>query len=619
MLELINSPADLKRIPKNELPNLCTEIREKIIDVMKKNGGHLASNLGAVELTVAIHYVFDSPRDKIIFDVGHQCYTHKILTGRYRDFDKIRQKDGPSGFLRRKESIHDCVDSGHASTSISSAIGFAIANQYKRQNNHVIVVIGDGALTGGVAFEGLNFSGNQKLPLIVILNDNEMSISKNVGAISHLLNKIAVSSLYQKIADFFDWLLKSSSKPVKMLLQFIDYFKRSMKFIVGYENIFTSLGFEYIGPINGHNINELIYILERVKKNIKHPVLLHVKTVKGKGYIKAENRPDIYHGVTPSLMNEEGENFSGELTFTDVFSDHIIKLAKEHEDIIAITAAMDVGTGLCKFKKEFPNRFFDVGIAEQHAVTFSASLANAGFKPVVAIYSTFLMRALDQIALDVCLSNAPVIFAIDRAGIVGADGETHQGQFDISYLKMLPNLTLMAPADKKELELMLEYAYSLEKPVAIRYPRDKVDESQLDFYHPEIATYPFIEINRGKDILLIVIGPFVSIAKQAKKELDKNGISVGILYLRILKPLSKTIFKIIENYKAVLVIEENVFSGSVSQDIASIICESRQKILFSSINIPDSFIEHDTRKNILNELGFSTSGIIDRVISLLNS
>jgi len=620
VLEKINSPIDLKKISKKELPELCAEIREKIIDVMSKNGGHLASSLGAVELTTILHYVFDAPEDKIIFDVGHQCYAHKLLTGRYKNFNLIRKKNGPSGFLRRIESIYDPVDSGHASTSISSAIGFAIANNHLNKNNHTIVVIGDGALTGGVAFEGLNFSGNFKLPLVVILNDNDMSISKNVGALSKVLNKIAVSNLYQRTTDFLDKYLKKGASPIRWIMRIINYLKRGMKFIVGYENLFTNLGFEYIGPINGHDINELIYLFERVKKNIRHPVLLHLKTLKGKGYPLAEINPSTFHGVTPYLMESGEDEITEFKTFTDVFSETIVELGREFKNIVTVTAAMETGTGLWRFHKEFPDRFYDVGIAEQHAVTFCGALANGGLRPVLAIYSTFLLRALDQLSLDVCLSKAPVIFAIDRAGIVGSDGETHQGQFDISYLKMFPNLTVMAPCDANELKLMLKFSYFLKSPSAIRYPRDFADNSQLDNIHPDIETNPFLLLKNGRDVLIIVIGPFVGLAKDVINNCDLNNLSIGLLYLRIIKPLNESeLVKIISEHKAVIVIEENVYSGSVSQDIASIILKLNKNILFSSINIVDKYIEHDSRKNLLNELGYNKNNIKIEINNLIKN
>ncbi len=619
MLKKIKSPLDLKKIPKKDLPELCKEIREKIISVMSRNGGHLASNLGVVELTTAMHYVFNAPEDQIIFDVGHQSYIHKLLTGRNEEFDFIRKKGGISGFPRKKESMYDIVDSGHSSTSISSGIGLAVANKFKNKNNNIIVVIGDGSLTGGEAFEGLNFTGHLEIPLIIILNDNEMSIGKNVGAISNFLNKIAVSNFYQRITEFFDKKLKKASGPVRTILKFLKKIKRGFKFLVEYENVFTSLGFEYIGPINGHDINELIYILKGVKKNINHPVLLHVKTIKGKGFQLAEGNPSAFHGVTPYLMVSGKIELKEEKSFTEIFSEKILEMGQKYNDVVAVTAAMEAGTGLNLFKIEFPDRFFDVGIAEQHAVTFCGALSVGGLKPVLAIYSTFLQRAIDQLSQDICISKIPVIFAVDRAGIVGADGETHQGQFDITFLKMLPNMTIMAPCDATELKMMLDYAYNnINGPVAIRYPKDTAEISQLDNYHPLIKTDPFMIIKEGFDILIIVIGPFVTCAKECLEVLQENKINPGLIYLRIIKPLNiNKLRNVIRKYKTVLVIEENVFSGSVSQEIASIISKEETKILFSSISLPDEYIEHDTRKNILATLGYDKEGILKVSYELL--
>ncbi|MCK4797959.1 MAG: 1-deoxy-D-xylulose-5-phosphate synthase [Spirochaetes bacterium] len=618
MLNNIQSPDDLKKISQKDLLLLCEEIRNKIISVMARNGGHLASNLGVVELTTALHYVFNTPFDKIIFDVGHQCYTHKLLTGRNKEFDMIRRKGGLSGFPRRKESIYDPVDSGHAATAISSAIGFAVANRLQKKKDNIIVVIGDGAFTGGEAFEGMNFAGNLEIPLIVILNDNDMSIGKNVGAVSNFLNKIAVSNLYQRTIASFDRKLRKASGIIRKILDLLYNIKRGLKYVVEYENIFTCLGFEYIGPIDGHNIKELIYIFEHVKKNIKHPVLLHLKTIKGKGFPMAEGNPSAFHGVTPYLMVSGKIELKEEKTFTEIFAEKILEMGKKHDDVVAVTAAMEAGTGLNLFKLEFPERFFDVGIAEQHAVTFCGALSYAGLRAVLAIYSTFLLRAVDQLSQDVCLSKAPVIFAIDRAEIVGADGETHQGQFDISYLKMLPDITIMAPSDATELKMMFDYAYLINRPVAIRYPKDNAIISQLNNYHPNIEENPFVIMEKGHDLLFIIIGPFVDYARECVEELNKAEIDVGLLYLRILKPLDQEkLLKEILEYKSILVVEESVFSGSVSQELASVIAKNDNNIIFSSINLPDVFIEHDTRKNILASLGFDKEGILMAAYDLL--
>jgi len=617
ILQSINLPDDLKKIKKRDLPQLCEEIRERIISVMTKNGGHLASNLGVVELTAALHYVFDTPNDQIIFDVGHQSYTHKILTGRNNNFDTIRLKDGLSGFTRRKESIYDPVDAGHSSTSISQAIGFALANKLKNINNHIAVIIGDGALTGGVAFEGLNFTGHRDLPLIIILNDNEMSIGENVGSVSRHFAELTLSKPYQKLTDIYTNVMKKRRGIIKFFFWFAKNVERVLKLFLGYENIFLNLGFEYIGPLDGHNINQLINIFSKIKNNVHRPILIHVKTVKGKGYGRAENNPSDFHGVTPYQMANGKSELKDTKSFTDIFSDKIVKLSEQHNNIIGITAAMEEGTGLKKFKERFPDKFFDVGIAEQHAVSMASTLAYSGLRPVFAVYSTFLQRAIDQVVQDICISSAPVIFAIDRAGIVGTDGETHQGQFDISFLRMIPNIMILAPSDSTELELMLDYAYSLKTPVAIRYPRDIAVESQLDNKHPDIETNPFVIVKEGVDVLIIVIGPFVTLAKEVISTMEDKKLSCGILYLRVLKPIDdEKIYTEIAKYKKVIVIEENVFSGSVSQYIGTIVAKHSNNIIFDSVNIPDKFIEHDTRNNILQLIGFNKDYISNKILNM---
>ncbi|HOV15632.1 MAG TPA: 1-deoxy-D-xylulose-5-phosphate synthase, partial [Spirochaetota bacterium] len=451
---------------------------------------------------------------------------------------------------------------------ISQAIGFALANKLKNINNHIAVIIGDGALTGGVAFEGLNFTGHRDLPLIIILNDNEMSIGENVGSVSRHFAELTLSKPYQKLTDIYTNVMKKRRGIIKFFFWFAKNVERVLKLFLGYENIFLNLGFEYIGPLDGHNINQLINIFSKIKNNVHRPILIHVKTVKGKGYGRAENNPSDFHGVTPYQMANGKSELKDTKSFTDIFSDKIVKLSEQHNNIIGITAAMEEGTGLKKFKERFPDKFFDVGIAEQHAVSMASTLAYSGLRPVFAVYSTFLQRAIDQVVQDICISSAPVIFAIDRAGIVGTDGETHQGQFDISFLRMIPNIMILAPSDSTELELMLDYAYSLKTPVAIRYPRDIAVESQLDNKHPDIETNPFVIVKEGVDVLIIVIGPFVTLAKEVISTMEDKKLSCGILYLRVLKPIDdEKIYTEIAKYKKVIVIEENVFSGSVSQYI----------------------------------------------------
>lgn len=616
MLENINGPEDLKKVPAEKLSELASEIRAKIIETMSRNGGHLASNLGIVELSIALHYVFDAPKDKIVFDVGHQSYTHKILTGRAVDFDTIRSRNGISGFTRISESIYDSVDSGHSSTSISQAAGFAIAHKLNGIDSHTIVVIGDGSLTGGVAFEGLNFTGNREIPIIIILNDNDMSIGKNVGAISKHFTRLTVSKFYQNLTDSYIRAVTKRKGIVKFFFWFAKKIESVLKLLFGFENIFTNLGFEYIGPIDGHNIDDLVTILSKIKLNVKRPILLHIKTVKGKGFKLAEGNPANFHGVTPFTMSDGLIEPKIEKTFTEIFSEKIVEMGNNHKNIIAITAAMEDGTGLKLFAAKFPDRFFDVGIAEQHAVSFCSTLGYSGFRPVFAVYSTFLSRAIDQVIQDVCISKSPVIFAIDRAGISGPDGETHQGQFDISLLKTIPNIVIMAPCDAMELKIMFDYAYSLNAPCAIRYPKGTAEKSQLDNNHPDINKNPLVVLKKGSNTAVIAVGPFVSEVKKATEDLNDE---IGLAYLRILKPLPEgKIIEFISSHKNIVVIEESVYSGSVSEEIAALISKNGLNIKFSSINIPDKFIEHDTRGNILSTLGFDAAGI-KRALQKMNA
>jgi len=625
MLEQIGSPDDLKKIPQKDLPMLCNEIRERIIEVVSKNGGHLSSNLGVIELTTAIHYVFDSPKDTIIFDVGHQCYTHKILTGRNYKFDTIRTKDGLSGFTRIEESPYDAVNSGHSSSSISSAAGFAVANYLQNKNSHIVVIIGDGALTGGEAFEGLNFIGAfDNIPITIILNNNNMSISKNVGALYNHIWKLTTSPPYQKLTGLYK---KIAKKRKGFLYSFFDFAKnieKGLKLLLGHENIFMSLGFEYIGAIDGHNINNLIKVLKNIKENSKWPTILHVNTLKGKGHEEAELDPSSFHGISPNTNIDKK-------TFTTVFSEKIVTLAREHKEIVTITAAMEEGTGLTLFKKKFPDRIFDVGIAEQHAVTFAAGLALNGMKPFLAIYSTFLARAIDQIIQDVAIGKIPVVFIVDRAGIVGLDGETHQGQFDISFLRMIPNIEILAPFDERELQMDMDYAYLRNVPLIIRFPKEETKTMlKIEEYLP-LETTKILNIDNEniddknenpnkKDILFLVIGPFLDIALQAKIKLIESNVSVGISVLRFLKPLpEKELILLMKNYKGIIVIEENSFVGSISSEIPNIILKNSIKIKFNSINIPDRFISHDTRSSTLIELGFTSDNLVSIVGELMES
>lgn len=606
MLSDIQSIEDLKKIPVNQLPKLADEVRGKIIETIKENGGHLASNLGVVELTIALHYVFSSPTDKIIFDVGHQSYTHKILTGRYDKMDTLRQKDGLSGFSRRSESIHDPVDSGHASSSISQAAGFAQSNLLRGEDGRVIAVIGDGAMTGGVAMEGLNFCGQNRLPVIVVLNDNEMSIDCSVSPVSRYINHVAASERYRKFIDEMRHPLGRKFPLNRLFKKLFNKFEKGIRVLLDYDNIFTQMGFDYVGPIDGHNIEELIYILRNVQKQLTKPVLLYVKTKKGCGYKPAEDDPVSFHGVAPKFYLPKEKKRS----YTEVFSAKLCELAEKHQDIVAITAAMESGTGLSMFHKKFPDRFFDVGITEQHAVTFASTMAYNGLRPVVAIYSTFFMRAVDQLCQDVAISNAPVILAIDRAGIVGMDGETHNGQFDLSIFRMFPQMTVLVPADGRELELMLEWAYSQKGAVAIRYPRDEA--LFLDFEHPTLdSENPFINIREGKDVLFIVVGTLLDSVMAAAESAKKNGVECGIICLRFVKPLPvDKLLEEIKKYNRVVVVEENISNGSVAQELSLNMLGKGIFIPLENVCIPDKFISHGSRKVILEELGFSEEAFL---------
>ena len=621
LLDNINSPEDLKRLSPKQLIPLAAEIRDMIVETVSQNGGHLAGNLGVVELTLALHYVFETPNDRIIFDVGHQAYTHKILTGRKNDFHSIRLAGGLSGFTRRGESEYDFTDSGHASTSVSIAAGFAEADKLLGKKSHTVVVIGDGSIGGGVALEGLNFAGNEELPLLVVLNDNEMSISKNVGALSKHIAGLTMSRFYQWLTDKYYQAMNRKAGIIKFLFWFAKKFEKGLRIFGGYENVFSDLGFQYIGPIDGHDTAELIRIFTKIKNNVQRPVLLHVKTVKGKGYALAEDNPTFYHGVgpwsdkndsakknTPSdIQHSAGKNVrlvDGKIethhetrTFTNVFTDIIVEKAASDNRITAVTAAMCDGTGLKPFSEKYPDRFFDVGIAEQHAASFCAGMAYSGLKPVFAVYSTFLARAADEIIQDVCISKAPVVFAIDRSGIVGQDGETHQGQFDIALLRMMPNMTVLAPADEIEMRLAFDYAFSLNAPVAVRYPKGNCPADSFEGKdHPPLSPKnALVQIKSGSNSAYVVIGAFVDTALRAAQQ---NGAAV--LVLRMLKPIDDTIVQTLSEYDHITFIEDGCYAGSTSEYLSSRLTNVETEC----ICLPDKFIEHGTRGEILKELGF---------------
>jgi 1-deoxy-D-xylulose-5-phosphate synthase len=612
MLEHIKGPEDIKKMEIGELKTLASEIRQVIIETVSRNGGHLASNLGVVELTIALHYVFDSPRDRIIWDVGHQSYPHKLITGRYPVFHTLRKLGGISGFPRIEESPHDAFGTGHSSTSISSALGMAEARDIKKENNKVIAVIGDGALTAGMAFEALNHAGHLKKDLIVILNDNEMSISKNVGALAEYLNRILTGNLYRRFKDETKQLLKNIprkfSEPVQKLAEKAEETLKGIFLPPGL--FFEELGFEYLGPIDGHNIELLISTLKRIKE-IKGPVLLHVITKKGKGYKYSEEDPCVFHGVGPFSLETGSPVKSTQKTYSEFFGEFLTELAGKDERIVAITAAMKDGTGLNCFYEKYPHRLYDVGIAEQHAVTFSAGLAREGIRPYVAIYSTFLQRAFDQIIHDVCIQRLPVTFCIDRAGIVGEDGATHQGQFDLSYLRLIPNLIIMAPKDALELKKMLELSLEISGPSAIRYPRGKaiiIEGGDTTFGIGEAEL-----LRDGHDLAIIAIGNMVAPSLEASEELMKAGMSVAVVNARFVKPLDEAlIYSIAKRTKKIITVEDNALAGGFGSAVMEFLHrEGLSDVSVRSIGIPDIFIEHGSQQELRQIYGLSKEGIIN--------
>lgn len=620
ILPRINSPADMKSLNENQLTLLAQEIREEIIRTVSKNGGHLASSLGTVELAIALHYVFDTPRDKIVWDVGHQAYAHKLLTGRRDRFYTLRQDGGISGFLKRAESAYDAFDAGHSSTSISAALGITAAKCFKGEKAKIIAVIGDGSMTAGLAFEGLNQAGHLDKNLIVILNDNEMSISKNVGALSAYFSRKLTGRTVVRFKKDVERRLKSLSGVGENIIHVLKKVEESFKGFFTPGMLFEALKFEYIGPISGHDFGELIPILRNLE-HLEGPVLVHVLTKKGKGYKPAEERPDLYHGVGPFDI-ETGEirvNLNCPMSYTKVFGNTLIRLASEDKKIVAITAAMPEGTGLNDFSEKFPERFFDVGIAEQHAVTFAAGLASEGLSPVVAIYSTFLQRAYDQIAHDVCLPNLPVTFALDRGGIVGEDGPTHHGLFDFAYLRHLPNMVVMAPKDENELQHMLYTAVKHPGPAAVRYPRGAGEGIPLDQCLNIIPIGKAEVLREGDDLLILAIGVTVNMAVQAAKLLAESGISATVVNSRFVKPLDEElIVSRAQRSKAVLTVEEHVLDGGFGSAILELF--ERRNILdkpLKRIGVPDRFVEHGSQKKLRERYGLTAESIAEAGLSLL--
>ena len=605
MLEKINSPKDVKKLKIEEKKKLAEEIRKYILETVSENGGHLASNLGVVELTLALHSVFDTPKDKIVWDVGHQSYTHKIITGRREQFKTLRQKYGLAGFPKTSESEYDSFNTGHSSTSISAALGMARARDLKGENNQVIAVIGDGALTGGMALEALNDAGFSKTHMTVILNDNEMSISKNIGGLNMFLSKLRTKKLYTKSNISGKKVISKVPIIGKSIVRIVQKIKRSIKQLIIPKMFFEDIGFTYLGPVDGHDIEQLENIM-RLSKQVTGPVLIHVLTKKGKGYKIAEENPDKFHATAPFDIETGKTKKEKKEDYSKIFGEKLVKLAENDKRIVAVTASMKDGTGLTKFAKEFPTRFFDIGIAEQHALTMAAGMAKEGMIPFVPIYSSFYQRAYDQVIHDIAMQNLPVIMCVDRAGVIGADGETHQGTLDMAFFRLVPNLTIMAPKDFKELEDMMEFAVQLNKPVVIRYPRGGQDE-EIEFEsHPKIELGKSEILKEGKDISIIAIGKRVADAmKMAEKYKKEDGVEAEVINARFLKPLDvETIKKSIEKTKNVITIEDGTKINGLGTAIEELIVENNlQNIKFEKQAWPDEFLKQGTSWDDFDQLG----------------
>ncbi|UCB56684.1 MAG: 1-deoxy-D-xylulose-5-phosphate synthase [Candidatus Omnitrophota bacterium] len=614
LLEQISNPADLKKLALKELSLLAQEIRREIIATVSVTGGHLASSLGAVELAIALHYCLDTPKDKIVWDVGHQAYAHKILTGRRERLKTLRQWQGISGFPNKEESVYDTFTTGHGSTSISTALGLACADTEK--NSKVVAVIGDAALGGGMAFEALNHAGQLHKDLVVVLNDNKMAISKSVGALSRYLNRILTMPIYNRIRQDIENLVKRVPRLGNKLFSAAKRLEESLKNLLVPGIIFEELGFRYFGPIDGHNVKEVVRTLRNVLK-LKEPVLIHAVTVKGKGYSQAERIPEKFHGISAN----GGDNKVTNKTFTQVFSEKLISLAQKDEKIAGITAAMAEGTGLDKFAQSFPKRFYDVGMAEAHAVGFAAGLARRGLRPFVAIYSTFLQRSYDQLIHDVCLQSLPVVLCLDRAGIVGEDGATHQGIFDVAYLRHIPNLTLLAPKDGEELEKMLEFASGQSRPLAIRYPKGEVPQRgelfSEDYKPSEIQCGKAEVLRRGKDLAIVALGSMVYPALEAARILSSQGIDCTVINARFVKPLDGLLFKrLCIEVETIVTVEEGVAEGGFGSAVLEFLeREGLEKVRVIRIALPSVFIPHAKREFLLEKHGLSAEGIVNSVLN----
>lgn len=619
ILNAIDKPEDLKKLPPSKLNDLAEEIRQKIIETVAVNGGHLAPNLGVVELTIALHRALNSPKDKIVWDVGHQCYVHKLLTGRRDRFETLRQYGGLSGFPKRAESDHDSFDTGHASNSLSVALGLAEARDKRGSDETIVAVIGDGALTGGMAFEALNQIGHLGTRLIVILNDNEMSIATNVGALARYLARLRLDPLYSRFREGVEEGLKRIPAIGEHLYEVGKHVKESMKALIVPGMLFEELGFRYIGPIDGHDMQE-IELNVRLAAQADKPVLLHVLTKKGFGYAPAELEPDRFHGTPPfERSNGEAKGGSDIPTYTEVFADAMVELGEMDERIIAITAAMPSGTGLDCFAERYPDRFYDVGIAEQHAVTFAAGLALGGYLPVVAIYSTFLERAYDQLIQDICLQNLHVVFALDRGGVVGEDGPTHHGAFDLSYLRHMPRMIVMAPKDEAELRDMLYTAINIGAPVAVRYPRGRGVGVSVSRPMQLVEVGRAEILREGKDACLLAIGRMVQKALEAAELLEAKAISTSVINARFAKPLDEdAIHWAVSNHQLIVTVEENSVVGGFGSGVLEVLSDLRSKPEVLRLGFPDEFIQHGPIERLLADIGLDAEGISAAVLERMN-
>ena len=616
-LDRINEANDIKKIEPEAYDALASEIRSFIIESVSEHGGHLASNLGVVELTMALHLCMDFPNDKLIWDVGHQAYTHKLLTGRKEDFSGLRTFGGMSGFPKHKESPCDAFDTGHSSTSISAALGYARARDLKGEDRNVVAVIGDGSLTGGMAYEALNNVSHLKSNMIIVLNDNKMSISENVGGLSKHLTALRTRESYMDFKMDVEKKLKQIPHVGDSVARSVKKSKDSIRQLFVKGGFFEDFGIKYIGPIDGHDIKEMVRVLNALKR-LNEPVVMHVVTQKGRGYVPAEQNPSAFHGVG-SFDIATGESLASKsLTYTSVFSKTICRLGKAHPDVVTICAAMPDGTGLTAFKKHFPGRFFDVGIAEQHAVTFAAGLAAGGMHPFVAVYSSFLQRAYDQIIHDVCIQNLPVVFCVDRAGLVGADGETHQGIFDLSYLSMIPNMTVCAPKNKYELYDMLYFAYQYHGPIAIRYPRGSAYEGFKNM-RPPIEYGKSERMFEGEKIALVAVGSMVQTAVQVREKLLDKGINATVVNARFVCPLdTECLDRLSRDHQWIVTMEENVLKGGFGEACGDYLLAKHEDVRLIHVGVPDVYVEHGGVDQLKKTLHMDADSIVERICSAMS-